>query len=131
MTEPVIAVIDPDPNFLTSINETLARSGYIAILSRGNHETEQLIDRERPSLIIIDGTMRGTDGTSGLVDSVIANATVKHIPMLVTVSHRREAFSVSGRQVEECESLSKPIDQNELESKLRAALGPLVVAQPT
>ncbi len=129
MIDPVIAVIDPDPNFLSTINEALARSGYIAVLSQGNTETQHLIHREHPSLIIIDRNLCGNEGTSGLAESVIADATVKHIPMLVTVSNRSESFPGSGGQIDQCESLVKPIDPTELESKLRHALGQLAVRE--
>ncbi len=124
MTEPVIAVIDPDSNFLTTINETLAQSGYIAILSQGDPETQYLLQREHPSLIIIDGTMRASKNANGLLESVIADATQQHIPMLMTVTS-------SDKSQTDHDSLSKPIDLNELQRKLRSALGPLaVIHQP-
>lgn len=129
MTDPIIAVIDQDPDFLTTMNEALAQSGYIAILSQGDREAELLMHREKPSLIIIDGSMCESTSTDSPLESVIADAVLQHIPMLMTVSNRQQPLTGPEWHVYTCESLSKPIDPNELESKLRSVLGPLALVE--
>ncbi len=119
MTEPVIAVIDTDVNFLSSINETLAQSGYIAILSRGDSTAPSFIEREQPSLIIIDGMLCRSEPAN----EVVANAAAHHIPMLMTFSNRDVALLGRAPTTPDYESLAKPIDPGELRSKLSHALG--------
>lgn len=125
MTEPVIAVIDQDPEFLTIINEALAQSGYIAILSQGDAQTKSLIERERPSLIIIDETMCGSDRDSEFLHSVIAGAEANNIPMLMTTSDGGELAPAQARFACRFQSLNKPVDADELRSILHGVIGPM------
>lgn len=120
MTDQIIAVIDQDVSFLTSINETLAASGYIAVLSQGNEETRHLIQREHPSLIIMEGSLCEQDAEGTLAEMVIADAGARHIPFLVTVPTRSQAGP--DHDARSVESLAKPIDPAELQSKIAQAL---------
>jgi DNA-binding NtrC family response regulator len=112
MTDPVVAVIAPDLAFLTTINETLAQSGYIAILSQGDPDTPHLIQREQPSAIIIDVEMCDSGQASSVVESVMVDASEHDVPMLVT----------GGDATIHYESLAKPINPDELQEKLAWAL---------
>lgn len=127
MTDPVIAVIDNDSSFLASINETLAQSGYIAILSQGDSDARHLIERERPSLIIIDGSLCESEREDDVVGNLISSAVAHRIPMLMTTPRREETLDGDTWRAYRCASLAKPIDPEELQLKLSEALGPMAL----
>src|SRR4029450_11733089 len=122
MDEPsTILVVDEDPSIRDVLVQKLEALGYRTIEARNGKEPLDQVARMPPDLILLDVMMPVMDGFQAcrlLKD----NEETRLIPVIImTAPHAGEA-GMRGAEVGADDSLTKPMDDRELEARIRSAL---------
>ena len=81
MKQGYLLIVEDVPDILRLLEETLKFKGYNAVTARNGQEALDLIQRERPALIITDIMMPKLDGF-GLVHRLRINPETREIPVI-------------------------------------------------
>ena len=95
-----IAIIEDDPNAARLLRRILqAKGNYTITQASDGLSGLELIQQERPDLILLDLMMPGLDGFS-LLDRMKADPSLQHIPVIVVTARsltRSDRHPLSGR----------------------------------
>ncbi len=116
-----ILIVDDSATDRQFLVETLSKEGYECVTASDGNEGIAKSKTEQPDLILMDIIMPGIDGYKA-TRTVVRDATTKHIPVIICTSRNQETDRVWGMRQGAKEFIVKPIDANELLSKI-AALG--------
>ena len=108
--DPLVLVVDDDPDILDAICEILAGEGYRVARARHGLEALQRVEEERPALILLDLMMPVMDGLA-FAHAVRQTPRGGDLPIVVISAdgHAQKAFSVGARGF-----LAKPFDIDSL-----------------
>src|SRR5512138_2720363 len=81
MNQGYLLIVEDVPDILRLLEETLKFKGYNAVTARNGHEALELIQRQRPMLIITDIMMPKLDGF-GLVHRLRINPETRDLPVI-------------------------------------------------
>src|SRR6266496_4813320 len=81
MNQGYLLIVEDVPDILRLLEETLKFKGYNAVTARNGQEALDLIQRERPALVITDIMMPKLDGF-GLVHRLRLNPETREIPVI-------------------------------------------------
>jgi signal transduction histidine kinase/CheY-like chemotaxis protein len=113
---PRVVVIDDDRATVELLVRLLGREGYHVWSAAGGADGLRLIDRVRPAAVVLDLRMPGVDGWEVLA-SLKRNEELAKIPVLIlSIQDERPTGLAEGA----AEFLTKPLDREELLTKLRA-----------
>ncbi|OKH46737.1 regulator [Calothrix sp. HK-06] len=116
-----ILVIDDDPAVLILLKRMLVRQGYEVIAASNGAEGIAIANAIRPALIICDWMMPGLSGID--VCQHIKNSTPLSTTFFILLTSLDSvADRVKGLDAGADDYLSKPIEQNELQARVRAGL---------
>jgi DNA-binding response OmpR family regulator len=76
-----ILIVEDVPDILRLLEETLKFKGYHAVTARNGHEALEIIQKERPALVITDIMMPKLDGF-GLVHRLRINPETRDLPVI-------------------------------------------------
>lgn len=83
MSEPKIVIIDDDPSFLEITGAILKRFGYL-VLTAANTETGlDLIETEKPDLLILDIMMASVDEGLNFAVKLRQNEALRRLPIII------------------------------------------------
>jgi two-component system KDP operon response regulator KdpE len=114
-----ILVVDDDPVQVKMFAQLLSFSGYKILKAASGHEAVNIVNKEKPDLVLLDVMMPGIDGwqTCRLIRDF------DEIPIIMlTGKHNTEADIVRGLECGADEYLSKPIGNRELVARVKAVL---------
>jgi len=117
---PRVVVIDDDRATVELLVRLLGREGYGVWSAGGGADGLRLVARVRPNAIVLDLRMPGVDGWDVLA-SLKQDPELAEIPVLILSIHDERA---AGLAEGAAEFLSKPLDREELLTKLRALVPP-------
>ena len=113
-----ILVLDDEPEVLRYVRDVLRAAGY-ATLSTGDHrELPGLIRAEKPSLVLLDLMLPGTDGIK-LMEQVPELA---DLPVIFISAYGRDETIASALEAGAADYIVKPFSPTELTARVRAAL---------
>jgi len=116
-----ILVVDDEIGALTLIGIMLERGGFEVLKAKDADSALNVLDRERPDLIILDVMMPGTDGIE-LCSIIRSRPDVGDLPVL-SLSARNDSESVMrGMEAGANDYLPKPILHHDLVSKVKKML---------
>jgi len=113
-----IMVVDDDPGIVRLLTVLLEKWGYEVTNSRDGLDCISVVEYEKPDLVLLDVMMPGLDGMS--VCSEIT--TSYNIPVIIISGIKKEKGEEESQVFGACEFVPKPIDSEELKSKLQKAL---------
>jgi len=108
------------------IRKTLAPLGHTILVAVDGADAERQIQTEHPDLVILDIIMPKVNGFQ-LCRSIRSNPKLKNLPIFVVSSMDRESDRYWGMKQGADEYMTKPVDPEELMSKVRRYLEPLSV----
>ena len=117
-TEPVL-VVDDDPKIVELVRAYLQRAGYEVITAGDGDVALQLVERNQPSLIVLDVMLPGLDGlllTRHLRDSR------NRVPILMMSARGRVDDRIRGLVEGADDYLAKPFSPAELVERVHAIL---------
>jgi len=127
-----LLVVEDIPNVLELLEVTLRFKGYPVMTAHNGQEALEMIEKERPSLVITDILMPKLDGYA-LAQKLRVNVKTRHIPIIflsatyVTPEDRAFALSLGAVRF-----LEKPVDTEEFLLTVAEVLtaGPATAPEP-
>lgn len=122
----LILVVDDEPAIVRLVRAKLQADGYAVITAARGEEALELLDEERPDLIVLDLMMPGMDGFE----------TLRHIrergqtPVIMLTARSGDADKLRGLQGGADDYLTKPFNPDELSARVGAVLRRAAGAAP-
>ena len=112
-------VIDDDPDILQTLGLCLSSEGYRVLMAANGKEALDILERERPSVILLDLMMPVMDGWQFVAE--LDHRGQRDVPLLILSADR----SVQGhaQQLRASGHLAKPFDLDELLGKVQQLTG--------
>jgi twitching motility two-component system response regulator PilH len=114
-----ILIIDDSPTERFALSELLIRSGYQVITAESGDDGVEKARKQQPNLILMDVVMPGMNGYQA-TRTLTRDETTRHIPVIVCTSKGQETDRIWGLRQGAIDYIVKPIDADELLSKIAA-----------
>ena len=121
-----VLAIDDDPEALRYVRDTLVQSGYTPIVTGDPEEALSLMEDKKPSLILLDLMLPGTDGIELMKDLL----RISDVPVIFLSVYGQEEIIVKAFDMGAVDYVVKPFPQSELAARIRAALRRSVASEP-
>jgi len=117
--ERLVLVIDDDPDILQTLGLCLSSEGYRVLMAANGKEALDILERERPSVILLDLMMPVMDGWQFVAE--MDHRGRRDVPLLILSADR----SVQGhaQQLRASGLLGKPFVLDELLGKVQQLIG--------
>jgi two-component system, chemotaxis family, chemotaxis protein CheY len=117
--ERLVLVVDDDPDILQTLGLCLSSEGYRVLMAANGKEALDILERERPSVILLDLMMPVMDGWQFVAE--LDHRGRRDVPLLILSADR----SVQGhaQQLRASGHLAKPFDLEELLGKVQQLTG--------
>ncbi len=126
MTEDVqrkkILVVDDDPGAVALISKALEEKGFLVLKGSNGKEALDIIKQHLPDLIIIDRMMPKMDGIKACA-FLKADKRFYKIPVIMITASAEKSDQELSKEVGVEVFLNKPLDINDLESKVKTLIG--------
>ena len=116
--QPLILVVDDDPQALGYIMDVLENAGYNPLLTGEPEQVENLIEARQPDLVLLDLLLPGTDGIE-LMQSVPA---LCERPVIFLSAYGRDETIAKALEIGAADYVVKPFSPTELIARIQAAL---------
>ncbi len=129
MHNPVVAtvlVVDDDPIVLDVVVRYLERDGFRTLTAADGEAARALLERERPSLVVLDVMLPGIDGLS-LCRWIRATSA---LPVILLTARGEEADRIVGLELGADDYVTKPFSPRELATRVRTVLRRTSAAPP-
>ena len=121
---PTVLVVDDDSSYCTIIRELLVRNGYQVRLAYGAEQAFDLLQRERPDLILADFMMPEVDGLA-FIKRLRSSPAQAGIPTIVVsalvLARERAAAALAGADA----FVAKPFSINQLRAAIDTVMAPI------
>ena len=117
-----VLIVDDSPTEVHVLKTMLEKNGY-SVLSATSGEQGIAVAKERkPDLVLMDIVMPGLNGFQA-TRQLTTNPETTHIPVIIVTTKNQETDRVWGMRQGAKDYLTKPVSEQELIGKVRAALG--------
>jgi DNA-binding response OmpR family regulator len=113
-----VLVVDDEPIVREVVIEYLKREGFQTLEAGDGDTAKQLVERERPDLIVLDLMLPGTDGLS-VCRWIRAHST---LPVIMLTARGEEADRIVGLELGADDYVTKPFSPRELAARVRTVL---------
>lgn len=118
MNAATIMIVEDDEGIRELMRLFLLKKGYGVIQAEDGFQALELLEKEKPDLILLDVEMPGMDGLE-----VCRRIRLKTTLPILFVSYRKElVYKIQGLEAGGDDYITKPFDFNELEARMRAIL---------
>ena len=115
---PRILVIDDEPNILGTLAPLLRARGYEVFTAMNGRTAREIVDRDKPDLIVLDLGLPDVDG----VELCREIREAVNVPIVVLSARGAEGDKVRALDVGADDYVTKPFGAEELLARIRAAL---------
>lgn len=88
---PVIVIVEDDENLAKMYEERFKAEKFIVVLARDGEEAIQVINEEKPDMILLD-LMLPKKGGIGVIQILKSNPVTKDIPVLVLTAYPQDEY---------------------------------------
>ena len=114
-----ILLVDDSKTELHVLSELLTKSGYAVRTAANGEEAMRRLQEEKPDLILMDVVMPGQNGFQ-LTRAITRDPQFANVPVIMCTSKNQETDRVWGMRQGARDYVTKPVDANELLSKIKA-----------
>ncbi|MFN9709393.1 MAG: PleD family two-component system response regulator [Burkholderiales bacterium] len=114
-----ILLVDDSKTELFHLSEILTRGGYSVLTAENGEEAMRKLNEIKPDLILMDVVMPGQNGFQ-LTRAITRDPRFVNVPVIICTSKNQETDKVWGIRQGAQDYIVKPIDPDELLSKIRA-----------
>ena len=122
-----ILAVDDDPNALRYVRDVLSRAGFLPSVTANPEDIIDLINTDRPDLILLDVMLPGIDGIE-LFEKVLPAI---NIPIIFLSAYGQDDFITRAFASGAADYVVKPFSPSELVARIQAALRKSVGASNT
>ncbi|MES0879861.1 response regulator [Roseibium sp. SCP14] len=116
-----VLVVDDSPETLGFVTEALKKSGITVLVATSGDAALSICMKVTPDTILMDAVMPGLDGFETCA-RIKANSTLRHIPVIFMTGLSETEHIVKALDAGGVDFLTKPIDLDELEARIRVHL---------
>ena len=113
-----VLVVDDEPTIREIVVTYLKRDGYRTLEAADGDRARELIDTERPDLVVLDVMLPGTDGLE-LCRRIRAGS---HLPVIMLTARGEESDRIVGLDLGADDYVTKPFSPRELAARVRTVL---------
>jgi twitching motility two-component system response regulator PilH len=113
-----ILVVDDSKTELYHLSQVLGKRGYTVRTAQNGDEAMRRLQEERPDLILMDVVMPGQNGFQ-LTRAITRDPRWSAVPVIMCTSKNQETDKVWGMRQGARDYIVKPIDGDELVSKIK------------
>lgn len=121
MTVAKVLIADDEPNIVVSLQFMLKREGYEVLVARTGPEALEMIGREHPQLVLLDGMMPGMSGFA-VCEAVRADPSLRDTRILMLTAKGRETDIARGTGAGVDAYVTKPFSTRDLIVQIRDML---------
>ena len=114
-----ILLVDDSKTELHFLSDVLEKRGYSVRLAHNGEEAMKRLGEETPDLILMDVVMPGLNGFQ-LTRAITRDPRFANVPVIMCTSKSQETDKVWGLRQGARDYIVKPVDPNELVSKIQA-----------
>ena len=115
---PRILVVDDDPQMLRFVRDALLGEGYAPLVAADHNELAELLEAEKPVLVVLDLVLPGTDGIE-LMETVPG---LSDLPVIFISGYGRDETIARALGAGAEDYVVKPFSPTELTARIGAAL---------
>ncbi len=113
-----ILIVDDEPVIRDIVQRSLSRVGFEVIQAADGHEALEIVDRQEPSLVVLDILMRDMDGMA-----VLQQLRRTHLVPVIMLTARSDLNDrIAAIQAGADDYITKPFSPRELEDRIRSVL---------
>ncbi len=116
-----ILVVDDDPVTATLLRDWYAEQPYVILTARDGREGLDVVDREKPDLILLDVIMPGLDGIS-TTKRLKSDSETKGIPIILLTARKDVETKVRAFDHGADDYVTKPFEFEDVDARVRAML---------
>src|SRR5262245_25170686 len=113
-----VLVVDDEPTIRQVVVQYLEREGYTTLEAGDGDAARELVEREEPSLVVLDLMLPGTDGLT--LCRWIRDRS--QLPVLMLTARGEEADRIVGLELGADDYVTKPFSPRELVARVRTVL---------
>ena len=121
MSATKVLIADDEPNIVVSLQFMLKREGYEVLVARTGPEALEMIGREHPQLVLLDGMMPGMSGFA-VCEAVRADPALRDTRILMLTAKGRETDIARGTGAGVDAYVTKPFSTRDLIVQIRDML---------
>ncbi len=121
MASPTILVVEDEPDIRKLLQYNLAQERYKVLEAEDGEQALKLLQRSRPSLVILDLMLPGMSGLE-LCKLLRDRQETAQLPILMLTAKAGEADKVVGLEMGADDYLAKPFSPREMVARVRAIL---------
>ncbi len=122
LKEAVIMMVDDEPIMMELVQAYLEEEGYRNFITLNqSSQALQVLNRERPDVLLLDLNMPGVEGFD-ILDRIRACRELRHMPVIVLTSSTDPESKLKALALGAADFLAKPVDQSELMLRIRNTL---------
>ncbi|MBL8320164.1 MAG: response regulator [Burkholderiaceae bacterium] len=121
MTHKVL-IVDDEPNIVVSLEFLMQREGYQVLVATDGPQALDLIQRERPQLVLLDVMMPGKSGFE-VCQAVRADESLTGVKIVLLTAKGRDTDVAKGMALGADAYVTKPFSTKDLAAKVRELLG--------
>ena len=118
MNKSLVLVVDDDHKILRLLRIELTAQGFAVSMAERGEEALQLIQRQRPDLVVLDIILPGMDGLRVLK----ALRETSGVPVILLTAKGTDSDKIMGLELGADDYLPKPFNPEELTARARAVL---------
>jgi DNA-binding response OmpR family regulator len=122
----LVMVVDDEPAIVRLVRAKLQADDYAVITASRGEEALELLEDERPDLVVLDLMMPGMDG----FETLRHIREIGQIPVIMLTARSGDADKVRGLQGGADDYLTKPFNPDELSARIAAVLRRTAGATP-
>ena len=119
MTIHKILVVDDSKTELFHLSDILGKKGYTVRTAENGEEAMRLMNEDKPDLILMDVVMPGQNGFQ-LTRAITRDPRWAGVPVIMCTSKNQETDKVWGMRQGARDYIVKPVNSDELLTKIRA-----------
>jgi DNA-binding response OmpR family regulator len=121
MDKKKILIVDDEPDILELTSLRLKKQGYDIITAACSKDAIDLIQNEKPDLVLLDVIIPIVFGTE-LCKRVKSDESLRHIPIILYTAHGEVMNSEKAKSFGADDYIAKPFDAKELLNKIERLL---------
>ncbi len=120
-TKFTVLVVDDDPYILMSLEFLMRKSGYNVLVARNGTEALEILDEQRPHLVLVDIMMPDVDGYE-ICRQIQNTVTLQHTQIVFISAKSSESDIKKGLDMGAARYITKPFSTRELVKEVKELL---------
>lgn len=114
-----VLIVDDSKTELMYLSEILKKAGFAVTTAENAEEAQRRLEQAKPDLILMDVVMPGQNGFQ-LTRTISRDPRFADVPIMMCTSKNQETDRVWGMRQGARDYITKPVDQAELLTKIKA-----------